>query len=641
VHSLFLALTAAAAEPPVRSIEELSLDDILDLSVAVTRDHVSARRAPGLVSVLTGDDLRRAGCRDLADALALVASLSFGADVWQTLGLGVRGNWANEGKALVRIDGHEWNEGAYGSFTLGPNRLPAAAIDRIEIIRGPGSAVYGGFASLAVIDVITRAGSGETGSDAELRLSWLGSGETGSQAAVVNSGVDLPSGGRLGMTAAFGQSRRSSEVYVAPNGDAVDLGDVSESNPSLLSFDLRTGATRLAVFGEWYGTTQTTNYGEIAAPNESDFPQLSARLGTSVPVGGQWRIEPRLQLHVQQPWRAIIGVPVALQSPDVVSRQLAGVDAVGPLGAAADLRLGAELGRDAIRQFNAAYFVGDDARTAFLRAAAWAEAQAEWRGFSATAGLRLDVNSAYGAAVSPRVAVTRSWDRAHVKALYGRAFHAPAFYQAASGMRPELSDTLEAEVGAALRPWLYVTASAFRVRVARTFVYTVEVDPVTGGAIEGYVDVGSTGTDGAEASIDARTGGFAGNLAVIGQAANEGTADAYSVRAAPNAHVGLPNVRGVARASQTVGAFTFGGVVGVMGPRWSKAGNGTPRDTRLPTAATLDLSTSVRPHPAFDLAIDVHDLFDTALPSVQPYDGGHAPLPSAGREIGLRWTGRW
>ena len=53
------------------------------------------------------------------------------------------------------IDGLTQNELGYGSYsTMGS--LPASMIERVDIIRGPGSAVYGGFAELDVINVITH-----------------------------------------------------------------------------------------------------------------------------------------------------------------------------------------------------------------------------------------------------------------------------------------------------------------------------------------------------------------------------------------------------------------------------------------------------------------------------------------------------
>src|SRR5689334_7441180 len=117
---------ALAADPDaITAIEQLAIGDLLDLEVDVaTRTTESAREAAGLVSVLTADDLRRAGCLDLLDALRLLPAFELGTDTWNSVGIGVRGNWAFESKVLVLIDGHEWNEIDYGTFTVG-GRLPA------------------------------------------------------------------------------------------------------------------------------------------------------------------------------------------------------------------------------------------------------------------------------------------------------------------------------------------------------------------------------------------------------------------------------------------------------------------------------------------------------------------------------------
>jgi len=71
------------------------------------------------------------------------------------MGLSLRGNWANEGKVLVLMDGQPFNELLYQSVAVG-NRFPVDAIERVEIIRGPGSAQYGGSAEYGVINIITK-----------------------------------------------------------------------------------------------------------------------------------------------------------------------------------------------------------------------------------------------------------------------------------------------------------------------------------------------------------------------------------------------------------------------------------------------------------------------------------------------------
>jgi len=150
--------------------DEMSLEELLNVELTVaSRKALSGRESPGIVTLLTREELRAAGARDLMDALRLVPGFSFGVDVQGVAGLGVRGFWAHEGKVALFIDGVEMNENLYATLQLG-NHYPVELIEKIEIIRGPGSAVYGGTAELAVIQVTTRSGAELAGWEAA--ASW-------------------------------------------------------------------------------------------------------------------------------------------------------------------------------------------------------------------------------------------------------------------------------------------------------------------------------------------------------------------------------------------------------------------------------------------------------------------------------------
>ncbi|MFH1049868.1 MAG: TonB-dependent receptor plug domain-containing protein, partial [bacterium] len=131
----------------------------MKLEIAVTgQNKATITESPGIVTLITEDEIRESGARDLLDILRMVPGLDFGAELDNVIGFGVRGNNATEGKVLVLIDGQQMNETNYGSFPFGQHILPDN-IKRIEIIRGPGSAIYGGMAELAVINIITRKGT--------------------------------------------------------------------------------------------------------------------------------------------------------------------------------------------------------------------------------------------------------------------------------------------------------------------------------------------------------------------------------------------------------------------------------------------------------------------------------------------------
>ena len=136
--------------------EESDLQKILNKNVAVSTQKLTTRETPGIISVVTSEEIQNSGARDLIDVLRLVPGFDVMQDLQFVMGIGLRGSWANEGKVLVMMDGQPFNELLYQTVAVG-NRFSVDAIERIEIIRGPGSAVYGGSAEYGVINMITKA----------------------------------------------------------------------------------------------------------------------------------------------------------------------------------------------------------------------------------------------------------------------------------------------------------------------------------------------------------------------------------------------------------------------------------------------------------------------------------------------------
>src|SRR5688572_16163693 len=125
------------------------------------------RVAPASVQVITPRQLRARGARDLQEVLQTLPGLSFGRDADDVIGVGIHGNWAEEGKCLFLLNGVQLNENDYGTYAIG-NRVPLANVDRIEVIMGPGTVVYGGYAALGVINIITRNSQETQGSQATM-----------------------------------------------------------------------------------------------------------------------------------------------------------------------------------------------------------------------------------------------------------------------------------------------------------------------------------------------------------------------------------------------------------------------------------------------------------------------------------------
>ncbi|HEY2026110.1 MAG TPA: TonB-dependent receptor plug domain-containing protein, partial [Gemmatimonadaceae bacterium] len=125
--------------------------------VTATRSALATERVPSSVTVLTGEQLRREGIVSVADALRQVPGLSIAqtGSYGGTTSLFIRGGESKFTKVL--IDGVAVNDagGAYDFSTLTSDN-----VERIEIVRGPASVLYGSDAVAGVVQVFTRPGSG-------------------------------------------------------------------------------------------------------------------------------------------------------------------------------------------------------------------------------------------------------------------------------------------------------------------------------------------------------------------------------------------------------------------------------------------------------------------------------------------------
>lgn len=126
--------------------------------VTATKRHTSLRKAPAIATIISADDIRNMGARNLLDVLKMVPGFGASTTVYGVTKIEVRGIMTDVSeKILVMIDGHSLNLNITGSaFYSFINLLPVENIKQVEVIRGPGSALYGTSAFIATINIITR-----------------------------------------------------------------------------------------------------------------------------------------------------------------------------------------------------------------------------------------------------------------------------------------------------------------------------------------------------------------------------------------------------------------------------------------------------------------------------------------------------
>ena len=140
------------------TIEELTHAKLLSAS----RHLEDSRKAPSAVTVITNEEIARYGWRTVADILRSVRGFYSAYDRNYTY-VGVRGFLQSgdyNARILLLINGHRVNENIYDSALIGTEfPLDLDLIDRVEIVHGPSSSMYGTNAELGVVNVITRQAS--------------------------------------------------------------------------------------------------------------------------------------------------------------------------------------------------------------------------------------------------------------------------------------------------------------------------------------------------------------------------------------------------------------------------------------------------------------------------------------------------
>jgi iron complex outermembrane recepter protein len=147
-----------SAQMKPADLAQASLEDLMRIEItAAGRKEQRADSVPAAAFVLTADDIRRSGLRTLPDLLRLVPGVQVAqvnSSRWAVSVRGFNNLYAN--KLLVLIDGRSlYNRGFSGVFWDGQDVL-IEDIARIEVIRGPGGAVWGANAVNGVINIVTK-----------------------------------------------------------------------------------------------------------------------------------------------------------------------------------------------------------------------------------------------------------------------------------------------------------------------------------------------------------------------------------------------------------------------------------------------------------------------------------------------------
>jgi iron complex outermembrane receptor protein len=207
-YKLYAADTAASFE--------LSPEQLFNAKVmSVSKSDERLIDSPAAVYVLTNEDIHRSGATSIPEALRMVPGVNVARINTSGWAISVRGfNGALTNKLLVLIDGREVYDPLFSGVYWDVQDTPLEDIERIEVIRGPGAALWGANAVNGVINIITKEASDTTGN--------LVSITAGNQ---VNAMATARHGGKLGDNShyrMYAKSFYNSEQQLLNGADAND-----------------------------------------------------------------------------------------------------------------------------------------------------------------------------------------------------------------------------------------------------------------------------------------------------------------------------------------------------------------------------------------------------------------------------------
>lgn len=462
------------------------------------------RESPAVASVVTAADIAAIGATELNEVLETVPGMHVGVSA-----VGYRPIYSIRGihtqtnpQILILINGISIKNVFDGQLGGDWGRMPVTGISRIEIIRGPGSALYGADAFSGVINIITKSADDVHGLELGARggsfdrndqyLQWGGNlGEFNAYFYLERSHSDGPHRhiDADAQTTLDGSFSPFPPASLAPGPVSLNLDNTeARADISRGYWRLRGGFQEVNDGGVGVGASQTLDpagHGDGRRLN-ADLTYDNPRFGNNLGLTGTlsyYNVENLTRLQLFPPGAFGGAFPDGvLGNPDVYERHYRGELSALYTGIARHrLRLGGGYRKEDLYRVeesrnytlvdlgapfgtvpfplgglvdvtDLAAFVREENRTV-----AYAFAQDEWnfrRDWTLTTGVRVDDYSDFGATVNPRLALV--WQTSYAlttKLLYGRAFRAPSFQElyavnnpanlGNSSLDPETIDTWE------------------------------------------------------------------------------------------------------------------------------------------------------------------------------------------------------
>lgn len=572
---LFLSFNSNAAD----SSEE-------PVVVTATRTAQTADETLAAVSIITRTQIEASQAKDVAELLRLQAGIDIGRSggPGQQTSVFIRGTDSNH--VLVLVDGVRINPGTIGAPAW--QNLNPSLIERIEIVRGPRSTLYGSDAIGGVVQIFTRRATPGTTLNA-------GAGDGSFNTREGTFGVHH---GEAGWRAGLDVSRLTSDGYPARVGGTSDSG---HDNTSVNTYAGMTAAGIDTEISHWQARGRTDYYNFSLTPVNQDFYNSKSALAIKSTPATIWTSTLRVS-NVKDEINQN-------QSSDFLhtNRNTADWQNDVQLGRYDLLTLGAYSSKEATEadSFGTRYDINTDTRAVY--------AQNQWKqaGHSLLAAWRTTHHETFGTHHTGEVAYGyQLTPMLHAYGSYATGFRAPDStdrfgYGGNPALEPETSKNAELGLRARLSATQQTHLHVFQNRIQNLINY---VDPDGSGPLPGMnQNVDEARIHGVELGYRYLQGPWRANIEGISQnPENLETGRQLARRAANSMTLG---------GAYTLSEYSLGADLLATSSRWDS----DFASTRMPAYAVVNLFTHYRIAPDWQLRARIENLFNEAYTVAEGY----------------------
>jgi iron complex outermembrane receptor protein len=584
------------------------------------------------------------GARDIIDVLLTVPGIDISMARFGQNIIGMRGiKTSNSEKVKVLIDGHSVNEPYFGGALILHDDLAIDDVKRIEVIRGPGSALYGANAFVGVIHIITYDASDINGFD-----------------VLVEGGSFDTKNGRMLFGKKIDELELSGFVkYYNTDGPYLEVREDAAGNPAEIRIPKE--KIDLGLKAKWHGLQFN---GRFTERQRGDYAGLTSQPNDETNMDlNQAFFEISYQRKFGKNFDLLWKVAYDRFEEDILFELIPDTEynwfALTVRNFNSELQIDYDFGKnnivtvglvgEAIKQYDLAFYIADhpsrfsSPETSIkeevkrnILAAYFQDIWQPTKSVNIVVGARFDHYTDVGNALSPRMGLT--WNllpNLYAKALYGQAFRAPSFIESYDSsqnsfgdenLNPEKIQTTEGSLGYYLTNHSLLTATLFRKEIKD--LITVDT---SGEQPFPYVNQGGATVNGVELELKGKfkKGKFKNWMSYYANYSYQDPQDDTGERLPDvpthKGNIGL-NIGFMKNLNLNLSTFISGERPRVRGDTRSEAGG----------YAISNLTLTVKNLPNTELGISFYNLFDRTYTYSSPINTLPYDFPLPGRHILVR-----